>query len=258
LIELLVVIAIIAILAALLLQALAKSKEESKRTACRSNLRQIGIASTCYAMDNQDYVLPALSEQVQIELTPVSVSQSKALGLLVASNTPSVWSCPDLPSLPFYDNYADFNQWSIGYQYFGGIPQWANPAGLFPSRSPTQLSTKSNPWWVLAADCVMEIDGAWGATEDNLGRKDFDGFPPHKSTGNLPAGGNHLLVDGSVHWVPAQQLMFLTIWGSGGPSEWASGRIAYFYQNPRDFDPGLLQAGVLNSLLYKPHPPGLP
>src|SRR2546427_1121198 len=57
LIELLVVIAIIAILAALLLPGLAKAKEAGRNAACKSDLRQIGIALNLYVADFQKYPL---------------------------------------------------------------------------------------------------------------------------------------------------------------------------------------------------------
>jgi len=54
LIELLVVIAVVGILAALLLPALSQAKEKGKSIRCISNLRQLGMAATLYADDNED------------------------------------------------------------------------------------------------------------------------------------------------------------------------------------------------------------
>jgi prepilin-type N-terminal cleavage/methylation domain-containing protein len=57
LIELLVVIAIIAILAAILLPALARAKDQAQRTTCTSNLKELGIAENMYHNDNRE-VMP--------------------------------------------------------------------------------------------------------------------------------------------------------------------------------------------------------
>ena len=49
-----VVIAIIAILAAMLLPALAKSKEMARRTACKSNMHQVSVGAMMYALENRE------------------------------------------------------------------------------------------------------------------------------------------------------------------------------------------------------------
>ena len=56
LIELLIAIAIVACVEAMLLPALSKASEKSKRAGCLNNLRQIGAIMVLYASNNQDCV----------------------------------------------------------------------------------------------------------------------------------------------------------------------------------------------------------
>jgi len=72
LIELLVVVAIIGILAALLLPSLSRAKSQARFTACRSNLRQIGLLLSMYVNEELAYPSSAyvLTNLVGTEMLP--------------------------------------------------------------------------------------------------------------------------------------------------------------------------------------------
>ena len=60
LIELLVGIAIIALLLGILLPSLGRAREQARKIACLSNMRQMGVAVSAYLLDS-DYRLPPSS-----------------------------------------------------------------------------------------------------------------------------------------------------------------------------------------------------
>ncbi len=62
LIELLVVISVVAILTAILIPALGAARSESRSLACKSNLRQLLLASTGYATEHDGSYVPAASD----------------------------------------------------------------------------------------------------------------------------------------------------------------------------------------------------
>jgi hypothetical protein len=231
---------------------------------CLSNLRQIGIGSTMYAGENKDFFIPAKPQDsdpntpgnppfVQYAIDTLWTNQVAAMGLPLQTNGPSVWSCPDIPGLPYPDTangQYEYPQWIIGYQYFGGFLEWSPNATLniIPgTHSPVKLS-QSLPFWCLAADLVVKINGTWGGTETLIHDPVVDAaykYMPQHREGNhpYPEGGNEVFCDGSAKWCPVQSMYAFTTWTAANKF--------WFYQKTTEITtPYTLQ--VINGLKWNP------
>jgi type II secretory pathway pseudopilin PulG len=260
-IELLVVIAVIALLATTLLSALAISTTESSlRTQCLNNLRQIGIGMTLYANDNNGFLITAKPSDndasssdppfVQYAISTTYAPAVQRVGIPFTTNAPSVWSCPEIPGLPYPDT-VNYPQWIIGYQYFGGITEWSprGTVGAIPgTHSPVKLS-QSKPYWCLAADLVAKINGTWGGSEPLITAPpivaSYKFWPPHREgTNAYPAGGNEVFADGSASWCPVTTMSAFTTWTAANK--------LWFYQNTEDLATPPALALTVESLKWNP------
>lgn len=112
LIELLVVIAIIAILAAMLLPALSRSKEIAKQSICLNNQKQIGTVFMMYIQDNQEYFPPA-RKSLTGYVPPVGYYLGDYVKWEYNKKSSYVWVCPS-DTNPCQNGYAGYF-YSYGY-----------------------------------------------------------------------------------------------------------------------------------------------
>jgi prepilin-type N-terminal cleavage/methylation domain-containing protein len=215
LIELLVVIAIIAILAAMLLPALAKAKERSKRTACLSNLKQMGLGSMMYAADHRGWLsgTPSDTSDDLTWLYPEYISGAIARSVFVCPSTDNFIGTniiqhpinrrPILEDLYYQADYKHARSAQTANQDLRGVSYEINAYMNWTTRKTestvsrwihrsTTLGLRGR--MVGPSDIYLMFDG------DRDGPGDVNNYPD-KNDNHGAAGVNMQMCDGSTRWV---------------------------------------------------------
>ena len=216
--ELLVVISIIALLVAILLPALGAARKSAQRAACLSNLRQIGVVETAYAVDHDNQFI----RRVQFDLDVVWYDANQhaiAVGttdirpaLLDYGQDAALYYCPEdadrqPPDGQSFWSHPNAAREQIGYYLLAGMIEAPNSAArdfYEPSSSPgldtslpkydfPQLVDRTQPEEVIAVDAMSNsLPSAGVGTWDQPGA----GRPNHADQST-----SHLRADGSAHRV---------------------------------------------------------
>jgi len=242
LIELLVTIAIIAILAALLLTAISRAKQNADRAQCAGNLRQWGIALNTFAGDNENY-FPDNRTGASVSWCNSNVQAFWEKYLIPLSRTPEnvnrrahVLFCPTekwhrgadlLPSYP--NDYGP--QIASGYFYLpyrdtksdeyiahhakieDDVLPWMEKQKLGGQflKVPVAMDEKQAIETISGDSTTLNWFGIYGVGSTP---NDQVPFSSHIRSSGEPFGGNFLFEDGHANWFKSSQIGPALTWNS--------------------------------------------
>ena len=194
LIELLVVIAIIAILAAILFPAFARARENARRTACMSNLKQIGLGLMQYTQDYDEKMPMQAAAQINDYASPTAaMSWQGVLQPYVKS-----WQLFRCPSAKPFTPGVGINPNSDSSYFGNGVLLLRITGGQVVPLSLAAVPEASSVIWVqeyINRDSPSYLRPVWTSATTTFYYWSSDAY----SNSHFD-GGNLLFVDGHAKW----------------------------------------------------------
>lgn len=159
LVELLIIVTIIAILAAFLLPVLNSTRERGRRTACLSNLKQIGLSLEMYISDSDSYFPNTFFG------APFPGQKRWMDTLEPYARSKQIFTCPSAPELVYQTGATNYGGYAYNGAYYNRpVPDVATPPcskwdhhyGVKSS----EVSVPAKTLWVCDAAGNFEI--SWG------------------------------------------------------------------------------------------------
>jgi prepilin-type N-terminal cleavage/methylation domain-containing protein len=216
LIELLVVISIIALLIAILLPALGAARKSAVRLECLAKLKQVHVATTAYAVDNDGVMLPALNAD-QSSWTPLGFRQEQYEVFEDYGFEQSLWKCPDWDYEP---QVLSIGQLIFTYMYLVGPETWRGPWGDIEAKSAKTLDDATSEIAIVGDMTIQSQPPSWLPKADAYYEM-WTNVPAHgRNDDGSPIGSNHVFGDGSGSWVAGDRLMPLHNFGGNRQAWW--------------------------------------
>jgi prepilin-type N-terminal cleavage/methylation domain-containing protein/prepilin-type processing-associated H-X9-DG protein len=189
LIELLVVIAIIAILAAILFPVFARARENARRAACLSNLKQIGLGIMMYSQDYDEHYPVQTNYQISNYATSASPNWIVEIQPYVKS-----WQLFVCPSATDATSGAPSGNSKTNYLGNGVVLQRSLSLAAIDSPASIILASEisTNSYWSFLRPGSSDMTASppkysYWIYDSNYSNLHFD-------------GGNLLFADGHVKW----------------------------------------------------------